>query len=528
MLKVLHEEASKLNYYPRKVQEKAIEWIESVWESNNICKVLSCPVGSGKSLIAKTIASYLAKEKMFTAIVTPQNILIDQYISEFADLNYFKGKSHYSCKKTKSTCEVGIELEKISKSPCTKCPYRIAKAKCYNNYTTIFNPMSYFNLSKVINDSGKLEVIYNVNTIIVDEFQSLPSMLRELITIKIWEHDINWISGVSSSIPLVCELLEKYNELLEFYIISPYVLKKEKLKIMLTQRRVDTILSQLKKHSSYFICEESIEKYRNVNTKCLIIRPKYVPPSIYKNFFKIAKKIVFMSGTAFPFIWEELGFSKPDYIDLPSPISKVRRPVYATSTIDISEKHKENENRILSDLSEQIKYIVDYIHPEENGIILLPYSLGTKIKPFLKEKHFIHMEKRTKSDKILEFKESKERVVGIFSGSYEGLSLGGDLSRFTIIPKVPFPNLKDKVVSVRLKENNINYSMETITLIIQATGRSCRSETDYSATYILDKNFGFLYCRTKEFLPKYFKDSVLFRTPNENDVILFESFKKGK
>lgn len=526
MRNILKSICEQQGYKPRDVQYKAIEFLQNNWETKNKCKVLSMPTGSGKSVISMTIGEYCKQNDKICSIVTPQNLLIDQYCNEFKEINYLKGKKHYPCSLTETNCEEGEELQKVQKKSCAKCPYRNAKERAYHESTTIFNPMSYYSLGKVQDCLEGQEISYDVDTIIVDEFQSLPAILRELSTIKLWENDIAWEKGTSASIPKVVELLNNYSSSLIMYILDRKFSLKERLNFTKLQRKIDFIVLQLKTNSDFFICEESQEKLRGVPTDSLTIRPKYVPLNISNGFFKIAKRIILMSGTAFPNIWEELGFKEVDYIDLPSPIPKERRQIFVTNSININSKlTKESRWQVVQDLSIQIKYIIQILHEKENGVILLPYNLASEIKCLLHESYFIHMDKTTKKEIINKFKEGKIYGVGVFSGSYEGLSLNDDISRFTIIPKVPYPNLMDKVVKVRMKENPLNYSMETITTIIQASGRSTRSEKDYSYTYILDSNFASLYPRVSKYIPKYFKESLNFSLPTVKQMEQITQFR---
>jgi Rad3-related DNA helicase len=530
MLKILTEECAKLNYQPRDVQVQAINWLQSVWNTDNKCKVLSLAVGAGKSILAKTIARYNEINELKTAIVTPQNILIDQYIMEFPDINYLKGKDHYKCNLSKSTCTEGKELQIILKQKCEDCPYDTAKQRAYDDAASIFNIMSYYALPKVSSLADHMVLEYDIDTIIIDEFQSLPAMLRELITVKIWEHDIKWTKDVSASIPNVIQLLNIYNSKLSIYILNQNTDIKDRIKYIKMQKRIDFLTYQLSYNAQYFICEETVESLHGLMCAVLIIRPKYVPPSVSLGFFKIAKRVILMSGTAFCNIWEELGFDKVDYIDLPSPIPVERRQIFATNSITISSKLDKSERwDMLQELALQIKYIVQIIHPNENGVILLPYNLAYEIKPLLDEPYFIHMDKSTKKSVIDKFKCGETYGVGIFSGSYEGISLNDDISRFTIIPKVLYPNLMDKVVNARMKEKPLDYQMQTITTIIQASGRSTRSEKDYSFTYILDSNFSSLYPRVSKHIPKYFKESLNFSTlPTEKHINLLNKFRNER
>lgn len=529
MIEILNEECKKLGYKPHNVQIEAVKWLSDVWESPNKCKVLSSPVGSGKSLLAKTITKYNDLKGLKTAIITPQNLLVDQYIYEFPELNYLKGKEHYTCELSQTSCAEGKELQRVLKKTCTDCPYELAKQRTYDENSTIFNSMSYYALPKVNTFLDFQEIDYDVDTIIVDEFQSLPSLLRQIITIKLWSHEIEWQKGISSSIPNVIILLQKYSQTLLKYIFNTNTELKERMKYSKLQKHVDYIAKQLTINSQYFICEETQEKNRGVPTDALVIRPKYVPPAISISFFKIAKRVILMSGTAFSNIWEELGFNKVDYLDLPSPIPVERRQIFVTNSITISSKLDKLERwDMLQSLAEQIKFIIKEFHSHENGVVLLPYNLAEEIKTLLAESYFIHMNKSTKKDIIEKFKLGQIYGVGVFSGSYEGLSLNDDISRFTIIPKTPYPNLMDNVVKIRMKERQLDYLLETISTIIQASGRSTRSEKDYSFTYILDSNFTSLYPRVKKYIPNYFKEALNFGLPKQNHKNLLNEFRREK
>jgi ATP-dependent DNA helicase DinG len=530
MLSHLHQQCEILGYVPRDVQIQAIKFIESTWTNPKICNVLSMPVGSGKSIIAKTVAAYNDSKGLKTAIITPQNMLVDQYAAEFTQLNCLKGKVHYECGSCSDTCETGINLRKSVKGfTCETCPYDTAKERAYAEEITVFNPISYFLLPKrrLDNNTQQWEILYEVDTIIVDEFQSLVSMLLNLTEIKLWSHDINWESGVSSSIPNVTELLKKYANKLSKFIMNPNLQSKEKSKLIATQRKLDYIIFLFTDYSSYFICEEKEEPYRNVRAQCLHIRTKKIPPPVYNQFFRGAKHVILMSGTALPHLWKELGFQEVNYIDLPSPIPIIRRPIFIPSSINLSFKmvNQIGKPEVLIELSNQIDKIVKVYHPNQNGVILLPYNLAADLKPYLTDDIYIHMDKKTKKSRIDLFLEGKTYGVGVFSGSYEGLDLKHDISRFTIIPKVPYPNIKDKVVEARMKENPLNYSLDTILSIIQASGRSVRGEEDWGATYILDSNFTSLYIQLRKVLPKYFVDSLKFHWPKSIDLDYFKHFQ---
>jgi Rad3-related DNA helicase len=107
------------------------------------------------------------------------------------------------------------------------------------------------------------------------------------------------------------------------------------------------------------------------------------------------------------------------------------------------------------------------------------------------------------------FYTSTKPYVLISPSLTEGLDLKEDLSRLCIICKVPYANLTDKWIKERMKENQEWYINQACTTMVQMTGRSIRSETDFATTYILDKDFLTLANSGINMFPKWWKDSVV-------------------
>jgi Helicase C-terminal domain len=71
----------------------------------------------------------------------------------------------------------------------------------------------------------------------------------------------------------------------------------------------------------------------------------------------------------------------------------------------------------------------------------------------------------------------------------EGLDLHDDLSRFQVVVKVPYPNFTDPYIAARKRLDRDWYLWQTAMRLIQATGRSVRSQEDFAETYIVDQDF---------------------------------------
>ena len=90
----------------------------------------------------------------------------------------------------------------------------------------------------------------------------------------------------------------------------------------------------------------------------------------------------------------------------------------------------------------------------------------------------------------------------------EGVDLSDEASRFQVICKVPYPYLGDKLVKKRMHRWKWWYPMKTAKTIVQAVGRSVRSEEDYAITYILDSDWDRFFSRSKRYFPQGFKDCL--------------------
>jgi Rad3-related DNA helicase len=94
---------------------------------------------------------------------------------------------------------------------------------------------------------------------------------------------------------------------------------------------------------------------------------------------------------------------------------------------------------------------------------------------------------------------------------HEGLDLKDDLSRFQLILKVPYPSfVENPQLEMRMKISSDYYNYLTAMKIVQSYGRSIRSETDFAKTYILDEDFKSFFARSKQILPRWFKQAIVW------------------
>jgi len=127
----------------------------------------------------------------------------------------------------------------------------------------------------------------------------------------------------------------------------------------------------------------------------------------------------------------------------------------------------------------------------------------------------------TRDEALARFTATRQPTVLISPSIGLGLDLKGDLCRFNVIAKLPFPSLGDPQVKYRLDADPSWYSFVTIAAVVQALGRSVRHSRDWSTGYILDAAFWQLIKRHKAFFPKWWRDALhVIRSKDVNDAII--------
>jgi len=143
-----------------------------------------------------------------------------------------------------------------------------------------------------------------------------------------------------------------------------------------------------------------------------------------------------------------------------------------------------------------------------NGIIhTVSFKLANEIKDRSKYAHKMIVS-GDRSD-ILEFLDPSNKGNIVLSPSIvKGYDFKGDMSRFQIIAKCPFPFLGDALVALNAKERPDWYARKAILSLVQSCGRSIRGVDDWANTYIIDTNFLRLIRDNHDIFPDWFVESL--------------------
>ena len=518
--------------YPRYDQREVIDNILTAFENGKTHVILSAPTGSGKSVIAATVANALGHQchDFHTEIITSQKCLQEQYLHDL-NIPIIYGKVNYKCLKSPQlTCENGA-CAGNSKNACANCPYSIALANarqapiCSTNYAFYLQRARHFKSKYadfvVFDECHNLEqeVLSMCNIKITDErLQYLGYNTKGYIPeAGISEENlITWLFEIKDALRIeatkgVCLLnkLDIFNSLSKTGNISANQLKEHKkhiarLKGIASYVRQITLLLEQYEQGNRFIATFG---NKEIEFKLLHGAPlfqKYVKNSAY-NFLHMSATILSKEEHC-----KNLGISPDDaeYISCDSRFSVYNRPIFYNPIGSMAFRDKRNT---IPKIVRRVDEILNQYKNDKGIIHTVSYELTEAITAGLGKKNgwrILIPRQNNRQEVLNHFYTSSDPLVLMSPSLTEGLDLKEDLSRFCIICKMPFANTNDQWVKERQAENQIWYANNTCTTLMQMTGRVVRSYRDIASTYILDTCFEFLVKKYGNLFPEWWQRSV--------------------
>lgn len=460
-----------MNHFPyptaRECQEEPIKLMEKRWEDFDVF-VIKGPVGMGKSGVGVAAQSWSIANGNPCAYIVPNNILRDQLLDDFDHLRTVRSQDKYWLSKYNMTEKEfrkkiykygpkGSEYEKDR-----RCVKRVRTPVVANYHTFI---------------AHKLQR----QVLIVDEAHQLLETLKDLHSRRIWRHIHGYPIGARTPSD-VLQWIESKGDVVGLLA---------KLRNSIRSLNEGTVL------------EMSRDYYRGAMCDCLKLIPLDVStesPIFWPN---KTKKIILMSAT----IGEEdirnmgLGTRRVLYIDVDSPIPESQRPVRFVPIADMSLKNQESS---IPKIAESLHSLAGQ-HPEK-GFIHATYDIARRLKPYLESNPRFLFHSNQSADKDNTFKtflQSKDKIM-VGSGMYEGIDLKYELASWQVMTKCPYPSLMNPAYRYLAREKPDAYLWCVSKDILQASGRICRSPTDFGVTYLIDIAFERWYEKAKHTLPKWF------------------------
>jgi Rad3-related DNA helicase len=273
------------------------------------------------------------------------------------------------------------------------------------------------------------------------------------------------------------------------------------------QLKIDVFLKEYKENPNNWVLESSYNE--KAKQKELSLEPIWAFDYLDKYVFSHYDMVFLMSGTILDknlfCQLNGLDVTKASYYSIESPFPVRNRPIYYMPLGKMSYKSKEDT------FKRYIPYIQKLLDKYKNkkGIIHTnSFELANWIQKSIKNDRLIFHDSSNKDEMLRLHFESEEPTVIVSPSMDTGVSFDDDKARFQIIAKVPYPSLASQKNKMRQSNNPDWYSWKTVCGLVQMSGRSVRSITDYADTIIIDGGFGDVIKHSSQYLPDWIQSAI--------------------
>ena len=513
---------------PRDGQLETVSEILEAIDSGYKYIFLEAGTGTGKSAIAATLASIC--ESSYILTITKQ--LQDQYLRDFNNLQVVKGRQNFNCLKYKNAlapkpcsegkciteghdCRYSLKNRTNEIRKNNTCPYYYQKYLALNAESVISNYPYMFLELNYVKDFQKRDLM------ICDEAHNLEAMLMDQLTLEFSKEDLEEYLKFDLTEDMIYELAtQSYTGWMRFIntIKDEYAKELEKLEALEKEELAEKIafirhqINDCKRFIDHIIIDPKTWIFDwDDSYEIAQFKPLKVNHYAKDTLFKYGDVVLFMSGTILDdelfAKWLGIGRDEIYSIRRKSPFDIKRNPIMTYDGYNLSRNFiKLNAPKTIKTVSEILKN-----HQNEKGII---HTVSGKCMDYLLKNldnpRLIGHDSKNRQEQLEIFIKSKEPLVLISPSMGEGVDLPGDLCRFQVIYKLPYPDWGDKQIYERSNIDPKWYDYNTCLSLVQTHGRGMRDEDDYCTTYVIDNRFT-SYIRSNranKFLPDTFKEAI--------------------
>lgn len=501
--------------------------------------LIEAPTGSGKSLIATTVHKVMRElnASWRTTIITATKGLQNQYVEEEPIIIDLKAKGNYNCPIGAGPYNSGACRAKTRTGKCfakSKCPY-VKQRSIWTEVAQLRSTNFAFQVEACPSICMMPE--NKANLIIVDECHDIDEAIVEHTSIELNVEDFVGLKNLGHG-KLVSMLADYINLFQDIRIGTTFQIDKElydEMKALNDEvnATLDDLDERLKMSDSQFEQEllgGFIENLQQIQDKTQIfeacgqgkgiwilqamgagsveLKPVYSWQVAHHGLLRKAEFFIHMSATicGFEEYCGSLGINvdEAEIIKVPNsiPLESRKILVYPTQRVTGSfdvDKLTKNVDAL----------ITKHQKLKQNGIV---HTVSFKLANDIYDRS-VHKKSMIVSNdrlEIIDFLKENENVVVLSPSIEKGYDFKGDMSRYQIIPKVPWGYLGDPLVKLNSEIRPSWFARRAVLRIVQACGRSIRGVDDWATTYILDSSFIGLYDRNYELFPEWYVESLKF------------------
>ncbi len=513
----------------RGTQQQALQRIREAFEAGNDIVLVRAPTGSGKSLLARAIAGCARRPKeadpqdaIGAYYTTPQVSQLDDVAADslLSDLQVIRGKRNYSCLLP------GETETPVDRAPCARetgfdcsirhrCPYFSDRTIAANRSIAAMT-LAYFMQTADSDAFGRRDVV------VVDEAHGLAEWAEMYATIDlrprtvpVWDEllipEINSVETAVRFAEHVVKICTRRKDTLvgadELTIAE--VTERDRLQELISN--LNWFVSDYRdpESASTWIVDQPEGKGSPITIKPLNPE-RYLRHTVWDR----GNKFALLSAT----ILDKEGFcrgvgldpSSTALVDVSHTFPVENRPLYDVTQGKMTYEHR---GKTLPKIARLLVRLMAK-HPDEKGIVHAhSYAIAEALSDHLQEFGVggrIRTHDRENRDAQLgTWLSTDEPELFISVKMEEALDLEGDLARWQVLCKAPYPNTRDSRVARRLEDGQWGWYYRTaLKTVIQACGRVVRSPDDFGRTYLADTSLLDLFDRSRGAMPEWFSAQV--------------------
>jgi len=513
----------------RGAQEQALADIKAAFDAGNDVVLVRAPTGSGKSLLARAVAGCAAtpgevspEDPIGAYYTTPQVSQLDDVAGDplLEDLNVIRGKNNYDC------ILPGETDTPVNQAPCARetdfdcqvkhrCPYFSDRAIAANRSIAAMT-LAYFMQTAGSDVFGQRDVV------VIDEAHGLGGWAEMYAAIELgpatvppWD-DVkpDEIDGLDDALDYAEYLVTICNRGLESLRGTPELSPEEA-----TRRDRFT---ELRSDLQWFI-----EEYRDPDAATtwtvdqqggkgspVTIKPMNPERYLEHTVWDRGRKFVLLSATILnrDAFCATVGLpaDSVELVEVAHTFPVENRPLYDVTQGKMTYEHRDET---LPKVARTLVRLMQH-HADEKGLVhchsyAIQERLETLLSEFGVDSRVRSHDREDRDPQLATWKRTDDPDVFLSVKMEEALDLAGELCRWQLLCKAPYPNTRDSRVAHRLEEGQWAWYYRTaLRTVIQACGRVVRAPEDYGATYLADTSLLDLFERAHTDMPDWFAAQV--------------------
>ena len=525
-------------FNPRNSQIRLINEVNFAIKEGFKNIILEAGTGTGKSAIATTLANMY--EDSYILTMTKQ--LQEQYLDDFEEmLVEIKGRGNYKC-NYKGSCDFCIKAE-YNLRRCSDCEYQLAfkRAVEAKNVITNYDYLYYAGVANPMLDPREL--------LILDEAHNLERKMLMLSSSELNREYISTKFGIDIFEPIMygTKSLNDLKRNPEYWTrLCDDLIKECKKRIKKiegdanksVQVTLDEFENDPSKYSNFDYVEkqnleQDIKTFAGIglglsqeeliidlpNKETILnndmeISAEFKPFSVAddtQSLLELGNIRIFLTGTLGSkdkfCEWNNINPEETYYIYEKSPFEVSKRPIYADFVGNMSGSRGKTPRWKKKRALSKLRHLHEK-HKDEKGVIHTSSNeQAFWIMSNLRDDRLTFVGGEDRNYILKDFTKSGKNTVLIGASIKDGVDFKGDLCRFQIVFKIPYPQLNEQVKYRKALDPKWFY-YQTVMALMQAYGRGIRDMDDWCVMYIIDSSFKQLVDYNRGFFNEYFLEAI--------------------